>query len=244
MQFDFLFRQQLVGQPAAGYLHVGAQPVPIQFVRNHRARRYIIRVQPDGTIRATVPRVGSVKAARAFAERNIDWIARQLQHRPAQPPQSTPWHHGTELLYRGEKAQLRVNPNPTGLVVQFGDQTLPAAHTANLRPTVERHLRKLATVELPAQTVALAKMHGLIVQRITIRNQRSRWGSCSHRGTISLNWRLIQMPAFVQNYIIVHELTHLRQMNHSHQFWCEVAARCPDYRAAKVWIRRNRGLLR
>jgi hypothetical protein len=90
----------------------------------------------------------------------------------------------------------------------------------------------------------LAARHGLTVRRITVRNQKSRWGSCSRCGTISLNWRLIQTPAFVSDYICLHELVHLRQMNHSPGFWREMERVCPDYRTARHWLKEHSGLLR
>jgi predicted metal-dependent hydrolase len=119
---------------------------------------------------------------------------------------------------------------------------LHVPHATNLRPSIERHLRELATVELTAQTLALAKLHRLSVKRVTVRNQRSRWGSCSRRGSISLSWRLIQMPDAVRDYVILHELAHTREQNHSVRFWRLVEELCPDYREAKLWIRQNRGI--
>jgi predicted metal-dependent hydrolase len=113
-----------------------------------------------------------------------------------------------------------------------------------LRPAIENHLRQLAARELPARLLELAARHGLSVNRITVRAQKSRWGSCSRRGTISLNWRLIQTPAFVSDYICLHELMHLRQMNHSPRFWREVEAVCPEYRTAERWLKEHPGLLR
>jgi predicted metal-dependent hydrolase len=77
------------------------------------------------------------------------------------------------------------------------------------------------------------------MRRVIVRNQKSRWGSCSVRGTISLNWRLIQVPDFVRDYIILHELAHLRHLNHSARFWAEVKRVCPDYLAAEVWLKKN-----
>jgi hypothetical protein len=77
-----------------------------------------------------------------------------------------------------------------------------------------------------------------------VRNQRSRWGSCSRRRTISLNWRLIQTPAFVRDYIILHELMHLREMNHSARFWRQVEIVCPDYRNAEHWLKQHSRMLR
>ena len=84
-----------------------------------------------------------------------------------------------------------------------------------------------------------ARLCGISVRRVSVRNQRSRWGSCSRRGTISLNWRLIQTPVFVRDYVILHELAHLRQMNHSARFWREVARLCPDFQIAEAWLKRH-----
>lgn len=103
----------------------------------------------------------------------------------------------------------------------------------------QARLRALAADVLPARCLELAARHGLTVTRVTIRNQRSRWGSCSTRGVISLNWRLMQMPAFVADYVILHELMHLRQPNHSRAFWREVAAVCAEWREAERWLRRH-----
>jgi len=81
------------------------------------------------------------------------------------------------------------------------------------------------------------------VRRITVRNQRSRWGSCSRRGTISLNWRLVQTPVFVRDYLVLHELAHLKEMNHSRRFWDEVARLCPGFREAERWLKQHSRLL-
>jgi len=90
----------------------------------------------------------------------------------------------------------------------------------------------------------LAALHGVKVSRVTVRNQKSRWGSCSRRGTISLNWRLIQSPGFVRDYIILHELAHRRQMNHSEKFCQEVERLFPDYLRAERWLKQHANLLR
>ena len=81
------------------------------------------------------------------------------------------------------------------------------------------------------------------VRRVSVRNQRTRWGSCSRRGLISLNWRLVQTPDTVRDYIIHHELMHLREMNHSERFWARVEAVCPGWRDAEKWLKRNGSLL-
>jgi predicted metal-dependent hydrolase len=115
---------------------------------------------------------------------------------------------------------------------------------ANLRPSVEKHLWQLASRELPLRVTELAKQHAFPVQRVSVRNQRSRWGSCSKHGTISLNWRLVQTPLFVRDYIILHELAHLKEMNHSRRFWREVARLCPDFARAERWLKEHAALFR
>src|ERR1019366_7249645 len=109
--------------------------------------------------------------------------------------------------------------------------------SADLRAVVQKHLHKLAEQELPRRVMELASFHSVDVSRVSVRNQKSRWGSCSRRGTISLNWRLIQAPGFVLDYIILHELAHRRQMNHSEKFWQEVDSLFPDYLQAERWLK-------
>jgi predicted metal-dependent hydrolase len=113
-----------------------------------------------------------------------------------------------------------------------------------MRPRVQSFLWGLAARELPSRVFELAAVHRVRVSRVTVRNQRSRWGSCSRRGTISLNWRLVQAPLFVRDYIILHELAHLKEMNHSRRFWREVARLCPDFARAERWLKANSELLR
>jgi predicted metal-dependent hydrolase len=124
-----------------------------------------------------------------------------------------------------------------------------ARQRAQLRrdtPALEerRALRAQARRELPARLLELAAQHGLVVSRVSIRNQRARWGSCGRDGHICLNWRLVLMPPSVSDYVLVHELMHLRRMDHSPAYWLLVAAACPSYREARAWLRRHGASLR
>jgi predicted metal-dependent hydrolase len=103
--------------------------------------------------------------------------------------------------------------------------------------------RHQAMRDLPARLLQLAEHHGLHVSRVSVRNQRSRWGSCSPSRHISLNWRLILMPEAVRDYVLIHELMHLRRLDHSRHFWRLVAHACPDYQQSRQWLRENRHLL-
>jgi len=169
------------------------------FVRHPRARRYVIRVAADGTVRITVPRRGSKKEAEAFAARQRAWIEKQQRRAAA------------------ERERLAREPQPA-----VAD---------------ERALRARAQHELPRRLLELSAQHGLTVTRVSIRNQRWRWGSCSRTGHICLNWRLAEMPEAVRDYVLIHELMHLKRMDHSPAFWRLVAAACPEYKKARAWLR-------
>jgi predicted metal-dependent hydrolase len=181
--------------------HFWRKPLNLQidFVRHPRARRYVIRVRPDGSVRVTVPRWGSRRHAEQFAEQQADWIERQRRDVE-------------------ERRQTAVERSPAEL----------------------KELRTRAARELPTRLRELAQQHGLGVAKVSIRNQRWRWGSCSPKGHICLNWRLVLMPDAVRDYVIIHELMHLRRLDHSPTFWKLVAAACPDFEAARDWLRINR----
>ena len=106
-------------------------------------------------------------------------------------------------------------------------------------PDERREARVRAVSELPARLGQLAADLGLQVARVSVRNQRARWGSCGRDGHICLNWRLVLMPAWVRDYVLIHELMHLRRLDHSPAYWGLVAAACPAYQDARRWLRVN-----
>ena len=121
-----------------------------------------------------------------------------------------------------------------------GERAAPAREP--MPKEIERELRNRAKRELPGRLLELAARHALTVMRVSVRNQRWRWGSCSQSGHICLNWRLVQMPDAVRDYVMIHELMHLRRMDHSPKFWKLVAQACPGYQDARRWLRQNRRL--
>ncbi len=239
--FGFLRRS---GAPGQDWVEVGGRPVRLWLFSNRRARRYVLRLRPDGTARVTIPRGGSAVEARRFAARNAGWLERQLL-RHVLHSQPKPWVAGSELLFHGERVKLEQVANGEGSCVRFADQVVKHnLNNGDLRADIERHLWRLAARELPPRVLELAVQHGFTVRKVMVRNQRSRWGSTSARGTISLNWRLVQAPDAVRDYLIIHELAHLNEMNHSTRFWREVARMCPGYRDAEKWLKANSELLR
>ena len=244
MWFDFL-RPSASAPTAIEPLEINGRPVPLVFARHPRARRYVLRLRRDGIARVTIPRGGSVAEARRFAERSKSWLERAFLRLVTQAPQRGQWTFGTQIFFRGEAVVIEANGESGCGEIRIGNEVLTVANpAADLRPALERLLWQLAAREFPPRVLALAAAHQLTVRRVTVRNQRSRWGSCSRRGTISLNWRLIQTPPFVQDYIILHELMHLREMNHSARFWREVAGVCPNFATAERWLKQNSTLLR
>lgn len=211
-------------------LEIGGQKVPVTFRRNTKARRYILRFQQPHTLVATIPRGGSRRDAWQFIMRSQAWVRRQMEKLPATAPV---WGQGTEVWLRGEKLPLEVAEH----FARLGSEIIPLR--GDLKSSVLAHLRDLASAELIPRTHELAAQEQTAIAKVAVKNQRSRWGSCSIRRTISLNWRLIQIPAFVRDYIILHELMHLRQMNHSAKFWAEVESVCPTWREAESWLRRH-----
>ncbi len=173
------------------------------YIRHPRARRYVVRVKPDGTVRVTIPRRGTKRDAIAFAEEQRAWIDRQLQ----------------------KAEQERQAPREEMSLAQ------------------QRAWRARAQRELPSRLLTLGRTLGLAVARVSIRNQRRRWGSCSRSGHICLNWRLVTMPDSVRDYVLIHELMHLKRMDHSPKFWTLVAAACPGFQEARAWLRANQSLL-
>lgn len=218
-------------------LLIGHQPLVVTYFRHRRARHYVLRVQEDGSVRVTVPRGGSQAEADRFVREKAEWIEReryQAELRRAAARQAD----GALVMVRGEEFRLEVLEETDGRVARFGPfrVRLPADARGPL-PAAERFLREMAREELPRRLLALAATLGREVRGITVRAQRTRWGSCSPTGRISLNWRLIQLPPSVCDYVLLHELSHLVHLNHSKRFWRELERVCPWHREARAWLR-------
>jgi predicted metal-dependent hydrolase len=185
--------------------------VPIVITRHRLARRYVVRVRPGGEIRLTVPRGASIRGGLAFVRRQADWIARE---RVRLEGLAASWTPGSTVWFRGEQVTVTTDG-------------------------FQAYVRELAEHELPARCAELARLHNVEIAGVQVRDQRSRWGACSPRRAITLNWRLIQMPAPVADYVMLHELAHVRHANHSRRFWREVERLCPAWQESERWLRRN-----
>lgn len=213
-------------------------PDRVEFVRVRRARRYILRVTSDGTLRVTIPRGGSRAEAVAFVGRQADWVSRE-RTRVGRERAPVVWTQGSPILLNGEPHTIDVQVSEGSLVARYAGRIVPVPSPDNVRPEIERDLRRLAIERLVPRVHELAARHGVQVRRVIIRNQRSRWGSCSRSGTIALNFRLVQMSDAIADYVVIHELMHVKQQNHGPRFWALVERACPEYREAERWLRRS-----
>ena len=221
----------------------GAKP-DIVFVHRPRARHYRLTLRRDGVGIATIPGRGSEHEAQRFVRQHRDWLERARARLARKPRPAEIWTLGTQVLWRGELTEIRqssAGERPTVCVA--ADVFRVPAVAGDLRPALEAQFARRAKIELPARAWELSAETGVDVKHVTVRNQRSRWGSCSAGGTISLNWRLVQTPETVRDYIIYHELMHLHEMNHSERFWTRVGEVCPWWREAERWLKRNSSLL-
>lgn len=211
----------------------------VRYVRHARARRYRLLFRRDGTARCTVPRRGTLRAARRFVASNEAWLAERMRRHQAVPRTDGPLTPGQRVALYGR--EYPVEADPAQAQGRLGPLEFPVAADGDLRRALELALRRQAGLELPQRTRTLAARHGLEdrLSRISVRNQQTRWGSCSARGVLSLNWRLIQAPPEVCDYVILHELAHLVHLNHGPRFWELVAAMCPQYRNAEDWLKRS-----
>lgn len=210
----------------------------VQLRRNRLARRYTLRIHSaTREVVLTLPPRGSLKQAREFAQRHGAWIAARLKRLP----QPVPFAEGTILPLRGVEHRITHRPHARGTVwLEAGSAETHVICVAGAAPHIPRrirdYLKREAKRELEIASKQAALMLGVSVKRVSVRDQTSRWGSCSTSGVLSYSWRLILAPPFVLEYLAAHEAAHLTEMNHSRAFWRQVERVCPDFKKAKAWL--------
>ena len=218
------------------------QEIYLVCVRRHRrARRYTLRIHSaTREVILTMPPRGSLREAKAFAQKHGGWIAARLRRLPA----AAPFADGIVLPLRGVEHRVAHRPGRRGTVwTEAGEGGEPLLCVAGDAPHVNRRigdfLRREAHRELDAASRRAAETLGVSVKRISVRDQSSRWGSCSTTGVLSYSWRLILAPPYVLEYLTIHEVAHLIEMNHSPRFWRLVNRHCPEAARAKAWLDRH-----
>ena len=139
---DRIFKKKKLLEPTTDALQIGSRAVPLLMVHHPRARRYLLRLRSDGTVRVTIPRRGTISEARAFASRNIGWLERQFQRMAVEPKSPVTWNLGTEIRFRGEL--VRIEPDAGGWILFGSERVKVPDASADLKPAIQRHLRKLA----------------------------------------------------------------------------------------------------
>jgi predicted metal-dependent hydrolase len=213
-------------------------------VRFHlRARRMVIRVHPvSGDVTLTAPKRASMASALAFAARESEWIAHQ---RGAMPKQVT-FAAGADVPFLGTAHRIihAGSKGPAPVWCQ-GGEIFVSGQAEHARRRLTDYFKREAKKLLEARALEYGTRLGVRPSRVTVRDTASRWGSCSSARSLSFSWRLIFAPEFVRDYVVAHEVAHLKEMNHGPQFWAHVASLGGDTKRARRWLREHgRGLLR
>ena len=191
--------------------------------RSVRARHLRLTIDRQNQVVVTLPPRCPVERGFRFVETKAEWVVRHLASRPPPETLAAFLARKRSLTAHGRNIPLLMRANTKNPAFEWK----PAAGHIRLAHDDGRHgeavlvamLRDWAAEVLAKRTLDFAARHGLRVKRVTVRDQASRWGSCSSKGTVSLNWRLILLPPVIQDYVILHELAHLKVMNHSDRYW-------------------------
>jgi predicted metal-dependent hydrolase len=228
--------------PAAGVrlreIVLGGQPVRYAF---RRARRRTIGLSIDEHgLSAAAPRWVSVVEVEGFIREKERWILRRLAERAREAPPPFQWREGAELPYLGRAIVLALSRAVAAPRLEAGLLHLPAhaAPPVRMREATLGWLKHTALGMYSERAEALAGRGGVKAKEVRLSSARTQWGSCTAGGRIRINWRLMHFAPQYIDYVIAHELAHLREMNHSRAFWRVVAAMYPDFQAARAHLRK------
>jgi predicted metal-dependent hydrolase len=230
------YRRQ--SEPSSIDIAVDDAVYQVRLQRHRQARRYTLRVQSaTREVVLTMPPRGNLRDAEAFAKKHGGWVAARLNRLP----QPSPFRDGAIVPLRGEPHRIDHRPTERGTVwVELGDDGSRALCVAGGAPHVARrvrdYLKREAKRELETASRRYAEQLDVKIVRVSVRDQASRWGSCSTTGVLSYSWRLILAPPFVLDYLAAHEVAHLVEMNHSRAFWRIVGRICSNTARAKTWL--------
>jgi predicted metal-dependent hydrolase len=208
--------------------------IPYTIRRSTRARRVRVNVHAHTGVEVVLPVRASERAAAAAVQELRPWIERRL--REAHATLARIAERGATLPYLGESLALVAQPGRTR-VHRRGEALLVPA--GDPRPALERFYRRAARAEIGARLDCATALAGTPYNGLSIRAQRSRWASCSAKGGMSFNWRLLMAPESVLDYVVWHEVCHLEVLDHSPRFWALVERRWPRWREDRDWLRRH-----
>ena len=229
----------------------GVFDYPVELVRSTRRKSVSIQVA-DGLIQLRVPQSISKREIEQLLERKRRWIEGKVALQSALPRlQPKQYLKGEQFLYLGKEYPLQLTSDFPYRVTLQGDQLLlgvkPSTSLEQQPQWIKKQLtawyREQALQRLQERTAHFARVVGVKPASVVVRTYRSRWGSCSSRGDIRYNWKLIMGPAEVIDYVVVHELCHLLEHNHSPAYWRRVEQFMPDYREQREWLKRSGRIL-
>jgi len=234
------FRRQLGSRSLAPLdplkLDVLNKSIEVLFRHHTYARRLTLRLSNDGNAaHVTVPVGVSTRTAKDFVFRSVPWLEERLER----CGEIVALRAGAIIPIRGIDHEIRHHGARRGVAVHDTDNRLilvPGEEAHLPRRTLD-FLKRLARAELGSAAERYAAAMGVTYRRIAIRDQRSRWGSCSAAGDLSFSWRLVLAPAQVLDYVVAHEMAHRRHMNHGPAFWRLVLQHCGHAAQAKAWIK-------
>lgn len=205
-----------------------------------RGRRRTIGLSIDHRgLRVGAPRRTPISEVEALIHRHAQWVVDKLDEwRTRRRPEPLTIVDGVCLPFLGSELEIRLAVGANRAIWGMGTLTLCLKPGHAPGPLLEKALRECAREHFANRLAALAITLGVGVPPLALSSARTRWGSCSTQSGIRLNWRLIHFPETVIDYVVVHELAHLRHMNHSSRFWSVVDVGCPDYRALRVELQR------
>lgn len=218
-------------------LRIDGRPVAVTLKLNPRARRLIVKVHPStGEVTVVAPSKRSLGHAMEFARKESEWIARRLAH----VPEPVPLGLGKRILFRGEDHTIRygeASKRPVWIEHEEGERIIRVTgRSEHAARRVLDFLKKEARKTLDARALHYSEQLGVKPRRITLRDTATRWGSCSSCRSLSFSWRLILAPSFVLDYVVAHEVAHLREMNHGARFWRLVRELVPDVEKPQAWL--------
>lgn len=225
-------------------LRIDGEPVSVMIRHNPRARRLIIRVHPStGEVTVVAPSRRAIDHALDFARSESAWIKRRL----AKVPRIVELAVGASVLFHGEEHLVvpgEGGPAPVWREEKEGARVIRVSGRAEHAPRrLLDFFKREARQVLSQRTIELAERIGQRPARVSVRDTQSRWGSCSTERSLSYSWRLILAPPFVLDYVVAHEVAHMRHMNHGPRFWKLVRELSGEAEAAQRWLLRNGPLL-
>jgi predicted metal-dependent hydrolase len=229
-----------------GTVKLGDHEVPYTIRPSVRARRVSLRIREAGHVEVVVPVHRAAPAPETVLRRHAAWIFRTFDRlrRSGGAAANRQLVDGSGLFLLGAERTLRImrEDRRRPLVMMTESEIivcLTRSSPEDIRPLLARWIRVRAASAIPRRVRELNGLWNFSYSTIGVRNQRTRWGSCSRRGALSFNWRLLLLPAEVADYLIFHELAHLRYLDHSPRYWSLVEKICPSYRASERWLRRH-----